>query len=214
MTRSLWVKNQASSAGNFAIAIRDVSSAQPRLLPELKINGRTSTLFGPSVYFDQVNPCSTILKNIPADAGQAVRIDLTLVLDSGVGGQDSQHAMAAFDLAISLASADVPSPDGCSVTSGGGGGERRRRGGTITIPGSTVGRRIRQSPTSPPRRPTATPTPTPTPVPGPGAGGDGIIVPNTGRFFQEYFVGGWVLGALLGGITAWLILRRREKRDV
>ncbi len=210
VTRSIWVKNQAGSSGNFAIAIRDVSSAQTQLLPQLSIDGRTTSLIGPKVFFDQVDPCSTILKNIPAAAGQTVRIDLTLVLDPAVSGRSSQQAMAAFDLAIALASASVPSPDGCRVTSGGGGvGGTGGGGGTITIHGSTVG----GSTASPTPAPDPTETATPTPEPAPTEGGDGIIVPNTGRFFQEYFVGGWLLGAVLGAIIAWVIIRRRHRGD-
>ncbi|PZQ91984.1 MAG: hypothetical protein DI534_03330 [Leifsonia xyli] len=215
ITRSFWVKNQASTAGNLAVAIRDVGGTDGVFISALSVSADAGVGSGPTVELADVAPCSTLVRGVGMSAGAIVRVDVSLALSDTLTGTEAQRSLGEFDIIATLTSTDVAAPDGCTapVAPPGGGS-----GGTVTIPGAggaSTGTTSTGT-TTPGETPSATPTPAPTPVPLPDSGGGSGIATggptwNTDRFFQEFTVAWWVLAFVLGGVYAWLRDRRRER---
>ena len=148
----------------------------------------------------------------------ATRVDAKLSLSSSLSGTLSQTAVGGFDLPLLLTSTDVAAPDGCGPTTpvtppaGGGGsdtppaptGPGTGTIGSVVLSGAAHGS---------------------VPVAGTdegqlsGLGGKGTVrafavVPNTGRFWQEIDVSGWLVLMVVGGLFAWRWRRRDAEVEV
>jgi hypothetical protein len=145
-----------------------------------------------------------------------VRIDATLTLSPSLSGVTSQGSIGGFKLPVTLTSTDVAAPDGCTASSGGGTGG----GGTGSGGGGSDGGGTGTHHSTPGTIDTTTISGAADgTVPGAGAGlpdanGNGYvyatrIIPNTGRFYQEFDIIGWLALLMLSGIVAW----RRSRRE-
>lgn len=203
VTRTFWVQNRETTAGNLAVAIRNVGSQDALFVSSLTATAVAGTGSG-SAGLVEADPCVGLVRGVRIAASGITRVDVTLELSSGLTGHEAQQSIALFDVFVTLTSTDVPAPDGCTPPvppPGGGASSGDGYTATATVPGSGG---------------TATPTPspeaTPPPLPetGGGEGGAGTEW-NTDRFFQEYFVAWWLVAFVLGGIAAWLRWSRRER---
>lgn len=214
VTRTFWVKNQAADAGNLAIALKDVTSVDTAFLGALSLQLTAGTTTGSSVVFSSANPCTSLVSGIPLASGAVVRIDAALTLASSLTGVTSQSSVGGFNLPVTLTSTDVAAPSGCSAVTpptGGGtgsGGSGSTGGGSTHHGGSTSG-----SGTIDTADISGAADGTVETDPLPDATGDGYvyatgIIPNTGRFYQEFDVLGWLALLVLSGIVAWWRSRR------
>lgn len=214
VTRTFWVKNQESSAGNLALAVSGVSSNDDDLLEHLTIAADLGDGSGTVIAFDSIGTCSTLLSGIPLPAGATTRIYVSLDLAPALGGVQAQGAVGAFDLMVRLTSDEVQAPGGCGAlppappsTSPGdpsGGGSASAPPGSAHFPG------IAGTPPVLPETPGEGTEVAPTPGV-PPATGQPDMLGNTERFFQEYTALLWLIGLLLGGVIAWGRARRRER---
>ena len=164
-----------------------------------------------------------LVSGVTLAPGAIVRVDATLTLASTLTGVTSQGSVGGFKLPVTLTSTDVAAPDGCSASSGGGtgGGTGGSGGGTGGGSGSSGGTGSHHS--TPGTIDTTTLTgaadgTVPQTDSGlPDADGSGQVyatrvIPNTGRFYQEYDIIGWLALLVLSGIVAWW-RSRREPED-
>ena len=222
VTRTFWVKNQAADAGNLAIALKDVTSVDTAFLGALSLQLTAGTTTGSSVVFSSANPCTSLVSAIPLASGAVVRIDAALTLASSLTGVTSQSSVGGFTLPVTLTSTDVAAPDGCTASSGGGtGGGGSGGGGSGGAGSSSGGTGTHHSAPGTIDTTTISGAADGT-VPEAGAGlpdanGNGYVyatrvIPNTGRFYQEYDIIGWLALLVLSGIVAWW-RSRREPED-
>jgi len=213
VTRSFWVKNQATDIGNLAIALKDVTSVDSAFLGALSLQLTAGSTTGASVVFATANPCRSLLSAIPLASGAVVRVDAVLSLSSSLTNVTSQSSVGGFNLPVTLTSTDVAAPNGCGVstpvtppvTPPATGGPATTPPGTIdiaVISGASDGAIL------------------PTLGEGPlsGLGGKGAvrtyeIAPNTGRFWQEFDIVGYLVALVLGGIFAWRRRRRSYEEE-
>jgi hypothetical protein len=214
VTRSFWVKNRAADPGNLAVALQDVSGMDGAFIAALSLQATGGSTAGPTVPFTSATPCRSLVSGIVLASGAAVRVDVTIALSSSLTDLTSQSSVGGFKLPVTLTSTDVPAPSGCSAviappTGGGGGGGTgggTPGGGTHhTTPGTIDTTEVSGAadgtvPVDGSQLPASS---------GSGQGASVDIIPNTGRFFQEFDVLGWMIAVILGGIVAW----RRSRRD-
>jgi hypothetical protein len=220
VTRSFWVKNQAADTGNLAIALADVTGTDSTFLGALSLQLTAGSTAGPSVVFATANPCRSLISGVALASGAVVRIDATLTLAASLSGITSQGSIGGFDLPVTLTSTDVAASDGCSVSNGGGtgGGSGSTGGGS----GSTGGAGTGSHHSAPGTIGTTTisgaadgAVPQTAALPDADGTGHGYatrVIPNTGRFYQEFDVAGWLALLVLSGIVAWW-RSRREPED-
>ncbi|MCS0500497.1 hypothetical protein [Protaetiibacter mangrovi] len=207
-TRSFWVKNQEASAGNLAVAIRDVGGDDGVFISALSVTAEAGVMTGPTVGFEDVDPCTQILGGVQLAPGSVVRVDVSLSLAGTLSGLEAQAAIGAFDLVVVLRSAEVAAPDPCAAQPVEAPPAPPAGGPTTPTPEFTDSETVPGSGGA-----VADPAPTPTPSPLPDTG-DETTDPtawNTARLYQEYFVAGWLLAFVLGGGYAWFRGRRRER---
>ena len=210
ITRSFWVKNRTAFAGNLAVAVQDVTGANGAMIAALSLRADSGTQNGAYVGFSSVNPCRSLLSALNMPAGDETRVDVTLKLSSSLTHLTSQSSVGAFKVRVVLTSTDVAAPDGCAASTPvtpppGGGHPDPTPPGTIDTAllwGNAEG------------------TVLPTLAEGPlsGLGGDGSVrsvsvIPNTGRFWQELDVTGYLIAMVLGGIFAWWRRRRPYEEE-
>ena len=203
LTRSFWVKNQAMETGNFAVAVQDVASGDPAFLGALSLQLTAGTTTGPAVLFSSVAPCRSLASAISFAPGAVVRMDVTLALSAAL--QSAQSSVGAFKLPVTMTSTDVAPPDGCAPSTPGGTGGG---GGTVSHPHVKPGTIDTATITG-----AGDGTVEAEVDPLPDSSGTGYvyatgIVPNTGRFYQEFDVLGWLALLALSGIVAWWRSRR------
>ena len=206
-TGSFWVKNRATSPGNLAIALQGVTGGDDALLGALSLNAVAGPSAGPIVAFSAAHPCQSLVSAVKLVPGAIVRVDVTLRLSASLDSETSQGSLGAFDLRVSLTSTDVAAPDGCAavtppVTGGTGGGGTSPTSpvviDTVVVSGAADGV-----------------IPDESGLPDLSGSGEGVAAaitqPNTSRFFQEFFVVGWLVAMVLGGIfAAWRRSRNPE----
>jgi hypothetical protein len=204
--RSFWVQNRSSDPGNLAVALQGVSGVDSALISSLWVTAVAGSTTGPAVVFSSANPCRSVLSGTGLAPGGVARVDVRLKLATSLSGQTSQNSVGAFDLRVTLTSTDVAAPDGCgpvaSPPSGGGRGSAAIPPGEIdstVVSGAADGAVGDENG-----------------IPDLSGSGEGvaaaIIQPNSTRFFQEFFVVGWLVAMILGGIFAgWR--RSRDPED-
>jgi hypothetical protein len=214
ITRTFWVKNQSTETGNLAVALRDITGTDGNLLAALSIRAVAGPTTGTTKQFSAANPCISLVSGVTLAAGAVMQVDVRLSLSSSLSGKTSQGSIGGFKIPLTLTSTDVPAPSGCNTTvvtppSGGGGGGTNNPGGTGG-PG-TIGTVVIEG--------AATGTVPGTVDNGPlsGIGGKGyvrseVVIPNTGRFWQELDIIGYLIAMVLGGIFAWR-WRRRDREE-
>lgn len=212
--RSFYVKNRAADAGNLAVALQGVTGIDSVMISALSVSADAGAASGSSVAFTSANPCRSLVSGVGLASGGVVRVDVYLTLGSSLTGRTSQSSVGSFDLHVTLTSTDVAAPNGCAAVTpppptGGGGGSGGSGGGTHT---STPTGEIDSSIVS---GAAAGAVPGGSPIPNSSGSGGGFVAayiePNTGRFFQELFVAGWLAAMVLGGIVAWW--RRRNDTE-
>jgi hypothetical protein len=210
LTRPIWVMNRETTPGNLAIALQGVTGADHALVAALFVKADAGPRAGHYIAFPSANPCRSVLSAVALAPGAIVQVDVTLKLNGSLHSHTSQGSVGSFDLRLSLTSVDVAAPDGCSpVTSppnGGGGGGG---GGNPPAPPGEIDSTIVSGAAD-------GAIPDEGGLPDLSGSGDGvaaaIIQPNTSRFFQEFFIVGWLVAVVLGGIFAgWR--RRRDPED-
>jgi hypothetical protein len=212
VTRSFWVKNRDADPGNLAIALQGVAGGDSTFVAALSLSAVAGASAGPSVAFTSANPCVSLASGVGLASGAAVRVDLKLKLGSSLGHVSSQSSVGNFNIKVTLTSTDVTAPTGCAPVTpprGGGGGG----GSDPTIPPGEIDSAVISG--------SADGSVLPTLADGPlsGLGGKGsvrnlAIVPNTGRFWQEFDVTGYLVALVLGGIFAWWRRRRTYEEEV
>ena len=211
VTRTFWVKNRGADPGNLAIALQGVAGGDSNFVAALSVSAAAGATAGPTVAFTSANPCHSLVSAVGLASGAAVKVDVKLKLSNALAHVTSQSSVGNFDIKVTLTSTDVSAPTGCTpVTppSGGGGG-----GSNPTVPpgqidttvisgaaDGTIPQTIDNGPLS-------------------GLGGKGsvrnlAIVPNTGRFWQEFDITGYLVALVLGGIFAWWRRRRTYEEEV
>ena len=211
VTRSFWVKNRAVDPGNLAVALQDVTGMDGTFISALSLQATGGSTVGPTVPFASAAPCRSLISGIALASGSVIRVDVTIALSSSLNHLTSQSSVGGFKLPVTLTSTDVPAPNGCAAvitppTGGGGTGGGTPGGGTHhTTPGTidtTVvsGAADGNVPGDVDTLPDSS---------GSGEGTSVDVIPNTGRFFPEFDVLGWLVAVILGGIVAW----RRSRRD-
>jgi hypothetical protein len=219
VTRTFWVQNRAGDPGNLALALTDVTGTDSTFLGALSLQLTAGTTTGPSVVFATANPCRSLISGVSLASGAVIRVDATLTLASSLSGVTSQGSVGGFKLPVTLTSTDVAAPDGCTASSGGGtGGGGTGGSGGGTGGGGSGGTGAHHSTPGTIDTTTISGAADGT-VPGaetglPDADGNGYvyatrIIPNTGRFYQEFDVIGWLALLVLSGIVAW----RRSRRE-
>ncbi|MBN9141357.1 MAG: hypothetical protein J0H23_11075 [Micrococcales bacterium] len=203
VTRTFWVKNNETSAGNLAVAIRNVGSLDTLFVSSLSATAVAGATSGRAAFAD-AEPCVSLVKGVRLASSGITRVDVTLELASSLTGREAQQSLALFDLFVTLTSTDVAAPDGCTPPVPPPAGAETSDDGyaaTATVPGARQGGG------------SATPAPSPAPEELPHSGDDPVHARygNTDRFYQEYFVAWWLLAFVLGGVYAWLRERRRER---
>ncbi|MEO8263171.1 MAG: hypothetical protein ABI566_11445 [Pseudolysinimonas sp.] len=214
VTRSFWVKNRAADPGNLAVALQDVTGTDGVFLTALSLQATGGAAVGPTVAFTSAAPCRSLISGIALASNATVRVDVTIALSSSLSNVTSQSSIGGFKLPVTLTSTDVAAPTACSAVTppigggtGGGGGGGTSGGGTHN--GSTPGQ-IDSSVISGAAGGTVPGDGSTLPdSSGTGAGASTDVIPNTGRFFQELDVLGWLAALTLGGIVAW----RRSRRE-
>jgi hypothetical protein len=215
-TRTIWVRNNTTEPGNLALALSDVTSSDPALRGALRLQASSASAVGPVRPFSAANPCISLVSGIVLPAGGSLRIDLELSLAGNLHGAASQGSVGAFTIPVVLTSTDVAAPDGCTAMppvtpvdppSGGPGPTGSTPPGTIgtiDLTGAADGN-----------------VPLPTPDAGAlaGLGGKGAVrsvdtIPNTGRFWQEYDIAGYLLAIALGCFLAWRWRRTEHHEEV
>jgi hypothetical protein len=208
VTRTFYVKNQSTETGNLAVALRAVTGSDPTMVAALSIRAVAGPAIGTDKPFAAAAPCVSLVSGITLVAGAMMQVDVRLTLATSLHGKTSQRSVGGFDIPVTLTSTDVPAPSGCTTTvvtpphNGGTGGNPPGTIGTVVVSGSAGGSAL------------------PTQASGgllSGLGGTGIvpshaIIPNTGRFWQELDIIGYLIALILGGIFAWR-LRRRDKEE-
>lgn len=215
-TRTIWVRNNTSEPGNLALALSDVTSSDPALRGALRLRAISTPAVGPVRPFSAANPCISLVSGIVLPAGGSLRIDLELTLAGNLHGAASQGSVAAFTIPVVLTSTVVAAPDGCTamppvtpVNPPGGGPTTPTPTtppgtiGTVDLTGAADGN-----------------VPLPTPDAGAlaGLGGKGTVrsvdtIPNTGRFWQEFDIVGYLLAIALGCLLAWGWRRRETEQE-
>lgn len=215
VTRTFYVKNQTALPGNLAIALRGVTGGDANLIAALSLRATAGTTTGSTVPFTAATPCAPLV-GVPLGAGAVVRVDVRLSLSSSLSGLTSQSSVGRFDLPVLLTSTDVPAPNGCTPgstvppTNGGGtGGTGGSGGGGVPGPG-TIGSVVISGAAD-----GSVPAAGSDDGPLSGLGGKGlvrsaVIIPNTGRFWQEIDISGYLVLLALGGVFAWW----RRRRDI
>ncbi|MFT4029789.1 MAG: hypothetical protein QM675_07930 [Protaetiibacter sp.] len=204
VTRSFWVKNNETSAGNLAVAIRSVGSADAAFAAALSATAVAGGSSG-SARFADAEPCVSLVHGVRIASGRITRVDVTLSLSGDLTGHEAQQAIAAFDLFVTLTSTGVRAPDGCTRIVASSGGDETASdddAASAIVPGAGTADA------------TLSPTPAPSGDASPEAGGDDAVTTwywNSDRFYQEYVVAWWLVAFLLGGAFAWWRDRRRER---
>jgi hypothetical protein len=215
-TRSIWVRNNTAEPGNLAIALMGVTSADPHMRAGLRLRAATPSLHGPVRPFTAANPCVSLLSGVPLAAGATLQIDLVLSLSGSLSGKASQGSVGGFTIPLTLTSTDVPAPDGCSAAT------------PPVVPVDPTGPTGPTGPTPPGTIGAVDLTgaadgTVPLPAPDAGAlaglGGKGTVrsfdtIPNTGRFWQEFDIVGYLLAIALGCLLAWGWRRRDTEQEV
>ena len=214
VTRTFYVKNRSASPGNLAVALTGVTGGDPNLIAALSIRAVAGVTVGPVVAFPAASPCHSLLSAVSLPAGSVMQVDVKLTLADYLAHHGSQGSVGSFMIPVTLTSTDVSAPDGCGVTpvdpptppvhSGGG--------ATVTTPPGTIDAALVSG--------AADGTVSPDADNGPlsGLGGKGAIrefgtIPNTGRFWQEIDIVGYLIALVLGGIFAWWWRRRRPYEE-
>jgi hypothetical protein len=213
-TRTFYVRNDSPEPGNLAVALSGVTGTDSALLTALTLRAVTASRSGAVTRFTAADPCVSLVSGIRLAAGAALRVDLELGLAATLHDRVAQGSIGGFRVPVTLTSTDVAAPDGCTT-------------GTTPVPPHHGGDPTGTTP--PGSNPPGTigtvelsgaadgSVPIPATEPGPlaGLGGNGAvgqtaIEPNTGRFWQEYDVAGYLLAVVLGGVVAW----RRRRKDL
>jgi hypothetical protein len=214
-TRSIWVRNNTSEPGHLAIALRGVTSADQHMRAGLRLRATTTSMHGPVRPFTAADPCVSLLSGVLVAAGATMQIDLELSLSGSLNGKASQGSVGGFSIPVMLTSTDVPAPDGCSAATpptvpadpgpaGPTGPTPPGTIGTIELTGAADG---------------TVPLPAPDAGALAGLGGKGAVrsydtIPNTGRFWQEFDIVGYLLAIALGCLLAWGWRRRETEEEV
>lgn len=217
-TRSFWVRNQQSTPGNLAVALVDVTGADPQFVAQLSVRASIGPQTGPDAVLTSADPCRSLLSSVALAPGASARVDVRLRLASVLNGRTSQGSIAGFNIKLVLTEASAPAPDGCTAVTPGPGGPGGpggtggtggpapdgTGGGPVAGPVAVISGAADGSVPEPDAFGEAT---------GAGSGaGFPLILPNTGRFLQELDVLGWLLAPLLGGMfAAWWRRRRPEE---
>jgi hypothetical protein len=211
-TARFWVKNATAEPAYLRVSLGGVGGGGTAFSGALTVAARTPSSSGSAVGIDAAAPCHVLTQGQVLAPGGTIRVDVTLALGD-LDGASGQFSQVDFDILAGLSSAATGSmpPTTCLTNSG-------------TLPG-------------PPGDGGGDPDPGGNPNPGtPGDGtdvsgtadgtfdlvtlpdgsafanGDGsvaILDSNTGRFFQEWFVGLWIVAAIAGGGLCLLVARRR-----
>ncbi len=199
--RSFWVKNRQSSPGNLAIALQGVTGADHAMVSALSLNAVAGAISGPVVAFPAAAPCHPLVSAVALAPGAISQIDVTLELSSALSARASQGSLGAFHLRVTMTSTDVAAPNGCATVppaDGGNSGTPPTSPGeidSVIVSGAAGGT-----------------LPDEGGLPDLSGSGDGvaaaIVQPNSTPSFP-FFVVGWLVALILGGIFAWW----RRSRD-
>lgn len=213
VTRTFWVKNQTTMPGNLAVALRDVAGGDAQLIAAITLRVIAGPDSGVPVPLVSAKPCRSLISGVSLPAGGTMQVDVELRLSNSLAHRSAQGSAGSFMLPVTLTSTDVRAPDGCSVMtpvdppSGHGGGTPPNG-----MPPGTIGTAVVSG--------AADGTVLPTLGDGPmsGLGGKGavrgdIVLPNTGRFWQELDIVGYLIALVLGGIFAWWRRRRPHEEE-
>ena len=206
VTRSFWVKNRETSPGNLAIALQGVTGADDAMVAALSLKAVAGPTAGPVVAFPAADPCHPLVSAVALAPGAIVRVDVTLGLSPSLNAQTSQGSLGAFDLRVTLTSTDVAAPGGCAAVTP-----------PVTVGGSTP-------PTSPGEIDAVIVSgaadgaiPDEQGLPDLSGSGEGVAAtitqPNTTPFLQAFFVVGWLIAMIVGGIFAWWRRSRYPEGD-
>ena len=215
VTRTFWVRNDATSAGYLRLTLRDVATTNLDFADALSLRADLVGWPGETVAVQSARPCSRLTEGPIVPAGSAARIELTAALGDLVGLR-GQGGTAGFNVVVSLSGEPLGlGKSGCPSTGAEvagfpgyqqGGTVRSTRGGTVFAATANGWTPMATGPTTV----TAVADPQiPTPT---GIGADmRLVVANTGRFYQEWFVLLWLVVLLLAAIGSWLLGRRRRE---
>jgi hypothetical protein len=228
-TGHFWVKNASGDPAFLRVSISGVNGGGSPFSGALTVSASAPSSSGSAVPVDAALPCYVLTQGLLLAPGAVARVDATLALGN-LNGTSGQSSSVDFDIIAGLSSAATGSMPAttCLTNSGtvpgtpGGGGGTGGGGSTGgTTSGGVHGHGGSGSSTTP-----ADPQPSgnasagydaPTPTDGSAFAGAGesvaILDPNTGRFFQEWWVMAWVFGVLAGGILCVLYARRRFTHD-
>jgi hypothetical protein len=222
-----WVKNASGDPAFLRISVSGVGGGGSPFSGALTVTATTTSSSGPAVPVDAAQPCYVLTQGQVLAPGAVARVDATLALGD-LTGTDGQSSSVDFDIIVGLSSAATGSMPAttCLTNSGtvtgtpggggGGGGGGGSTGGTTPggVHGSTGGGGASTTPADPQPSGNASAG-----YDGPATTGGsafagvgesvGILDPNTGRFFQEWWVMAWVFGALAGGAFCAIYARRR-----
>lgn len=219
-----WVKNTSTEPAFLRVSIANVVNGANAFSAALSIGATTSSTSGPQVAVDAAQPCYVLTEGRIVPAGGIAWVTTSLRL-ADLGGTSGQNTDVRFDIQVGLSSTATgsmpsttclsnsgtvpatggPAPTGGTGGTGGGSGTSHGTGtghgspaaasgdaaGTLDLPGIPHGSAFAGEEVS-----------------------LGILGPNTDRFFQEWFVLLWLIGAVAGGGIQVLVARRRAYNDV
>jgi hypothetical protein len=212
-TRTFWVENRTAMPGNLAVALTGVTGGDSHLIAALSLRAVAGASAGPTVPFTAATPCHSLVSGVFLAPGGVLQVDVKLAMSNWPAHHMSQGSAGSFQIPVMLTSTDVAAPDGCSVTTpvtppGHTGG-----GPTGTTPPGTIGTALISGAAD-----GTVPAGEVDNGPLAGLGGKGAvrsldIIPNTGRFWQEIDVAGYLIAIVLGGIFAWWRRRRNYEEE-
>lgn len=213
ITRSFWVRNDASSAGYLRLTLRDVATTNIDFADVLNLRADLIGWPGESVPVQSARPCARLSEGPIIPAGSAAKVDVSAALGDLLG-LHGQGGMANFTVVVSLSGEPLGlGRTGCPASGAQIGGfsdydardtVRAFHGATAfssTASGWMPVTETHLNPTEVTTPTTATPTP---PV-------RLVAHVNSTRFYQEWDVALWLVVLLLGGIGALLWGRRRSR---
>jgi hypothetical protein len=225
-TGHFWVKNASGDPAFLRVSISGVGGGGSPFSGALTVTASTPRSSGSAVPVDSALPCYVLTQGLLLAPGAVARVDAILALGN-LNGTTGQSSSVDFDIIAGLSSAATGSMPAttCLTNSGtvpgtpGGGGGGSGGGSTG---GTTTGGHGHGGGSTTPADPLTSGNASagydaPTQADGSAFAGVGesvaILDPNTGRFFQEWWVMAWVFGALAGGGLYVLYARRRYTQD-
>jgi len=218
---TFWVRNTSVEPAFLRVSIANVVNGGNAFSAALSIGATTSASPGPRVGVDAAQPCYVLTEGRIVPAGGIVWVTTSLSL-ADLGGRSGQNADVRFDIQVGLSSTatgsmptttclsnsgTVPATGGHAPTGGTGSGSGTSHGAGAATGSSAVASGDAARALDPPDTPD-----------GSAFAGEavslGILSANTDRFFQEWFVLLWVIGAATGGGIQVLVARRRSYNDV